>query len=250
MVVMLNTVVQMHGCGGAAPSWFEANPELTSYADQLGFVLIYAGTPNQMNCWDVHSPDSLTHGQGGDALGITNMVNYALTEYNGDPERVYAMGSSSGAMMTNVLAGSYPDVFEAGSAYSGTAHACSAGSPGSTPMERNQTCAQGLEHTPDEWANFVYNSYPGYEGPRPRMQIWHGNADTLVVPQCGVESVKQWSAVHGVELSEEVVGEPSAEYTKMVYGDGSKLVAYFGEGVGHTAPVNAELTLRFFGLIG
>ena len=81
------------------------------------------------------------------------------------------------------------------------------------------------------------------------MQIWHGNADTLVVPQCASEAVKQWSAVHGVELTEEVPGEPSAEYTKMVYGNGSQLVAYFGEGVGHTAPVNAELTLRFFGLL-
>lgn len=239
----------MHGCGGSATSWFQANPELTSYADQLGFILIYAGTPNQMNCWDVHNPDSLTNGQGGDALGIVNMVNYALEEYGGDRERVYAMGSSSGAMMTNVLAGSYPDVFEAGSAYSGTAHACFAGAEGATPISPNQTCAQGLEHTPEEWASFVHNSYPGYEGRRTRMQIWHGNADFLVRPACATEAVKQWSAVLGVELAEEVAGVPSAEYTQMVYGDGTQLTAYFGEGVGHTAPVNAEYTLRFFGLL-
>lgn len=76
------------------------------------------------NCWDVHNPASLTHGQGGDALGIVSMVNYALNQYNGDRNRVYAMGFSSGGMMTNVLAGSYPDVFEAGAAYSGVPHAC------------------------------------------------------------------------------------------------------------------------------
>jgi acetylxylan esterase len=72
------------------------------------------------------------------------------------------MGTSSGAMMTNVLAGTYPEVFEAGAAYSGTAHACSAGSLSATPMSPNQTCAQGLEHTPEEWGSFVRNSYPGY----------------------------------------------------------------------------------------
>ena len=202
-----------------------------------------------MNCWDVHNPDSLTHGAGGDALAVVNMVNYALSEYSADPERVYVMGSSSGAMMTNLLAGTYPDVFEAGSAYSGVAHACFAGAPGATPMSANQTCAQGLEHTPEEWANFVYNSYPGYEGRRPRMQIWHGNADSLVRPACAVQAVKQWSAVLGLELSEEVKGVPSAQYTQSIYGDGTQLQAYFGDGVGHTAPVNADFTLRFFGLL-
>lgn len=177
------------------------------------------------------------------------MVNYALSEYGGDPERVYVMGSSSGAMMTNVMAGSYPDVFEAGSAYSGTAHACFAGAAGATPMAPNQTCAQGLAHTPEEWASFVYNSYPEYEGRRPRMQIWHGNSDFLVRPECAVEAVKQWSAVLGVEITSENPGVPSAAFTETIFGDGTQLAAYFGDGVGHTAPVNAEYTLRFFGLL-
>lgn len=52
------------------------------------------------------------------------MVNYTIDRYGADRERVYVMGFSSGGMMTNVLAGSYPEVFEAGAAYSGTAHAC------------------------------------------------------------------------------------------------------------------------------
>lgn len=69
----------------------------------------------------MQNPASLTHGQGGDALGIVNMVKYTLDKYKGDKDKVYVMGSSSGGMMTNVLAGSYPDVFEAGAAYSGTA---------------------------------------------------------------------------------------------------------------------------------
>lgn len=201
------------------------------------------------NCWDVQNKDSLTHGAGGDAAGIVSMVNYTLQKYNGDPAKVFVMGSSSGAMMTNVLAGSYPDVFEAGAAYSGVAHACFAGAPSATPFSPNQTCAQGLQHTPEEWGNFVRNSYRGYEGRRPRIQIYHGLADTLVRPQCGYEALKQWSDVLGVSLSKNVTGVPSSGYTQMIYGDGTKLQGFFGQGVGHTAPVQEELMLKFFNII-
>lgn len=239
---------QLHPCGGNARQWFSGT-RLPSYADQNGFILIYAGTPNQSNCWDVQNPASLTHGQGGDAKGIVAMVNYTLNRYNGNKDKVYVMGSSSGAMMTNVMAGSYPDVFEAGAAYSGTAHACFAGAAGATPFSPNQTCAQGLTHTPQQWGDFVRNSYPGYTGRRPRMQIWHGNADFLVRPACAHEALKQWSNVLDVTVSRNVTGVPSAQYTQVIYGDGSKLQGFFGNGVGHTAPVNEDLMLRFFGLI-
>ena len=52
------------------------------------------------------------------------MVSYAVENYGGDADRVYATGSSSGAMMTNVLAGAYPNVIKAGSVYSGVLDGC------------------------------------------------------------------------------------------------------------------------------
>ncbi len=198
------------------------------------------------NCWDVQSADSLTHGQGGDALGIVNMVKYTLDKYSGDATKVYVMGSSSGAMMTNVLAGSYPDIFEAGAAFSGIAFACSAGAPSATPTSANQTCAQGLTHTAEEWGALVHNAYPGYTGRRPRMMIFHGLADTLVKPQCAIETLKQWSYVLDVPWSKNVTGIPSSAYTQEIYGNGTKLQGFFGVGVGHTAPVNEDSMLKFF----
>ncbi|KAL2074984.1 hypothetical protein VTL71DRAFT_8764 [Oculimacula yallundae] len=241
-------IVALHPCGGSATQWFSGT-KIAPYADKGGFILIYAGTPNMQNCWDVQSPGSLTHGQGGDALGIISMVNYTLNKYSGDATKVYVMGSSSGAMMTNVMAGSYPDVFEAGAAYSGVAHACFAGAPGATPSSSNQTCAQGLTHTPEQWGAFVRNSYPGYNGRRPRMMIVHGLADGLVKPQCAREALKQWSNILNVTLTKTSTGIPSASYSKETYGDGTKLQGFFGTGVGHTAPVNEDLMLKFFGLI-
>lgn len=181
------------------------------------------------------------------------MITYTLKKYNGDPSKVFIMGGSSGAMMTNVMVGSYPDVFAAGASYSGVAFGCFAGSTTPpTPTGANQTCAQGLTHTPAEWAQFVYNAFPGYKGPRPRFLVAHGLADTLVLPQCGYEQLKQWSTVLGVTNTKNITGaqvEQGSQYTQMVYGDTNKLVGYFGQGVGHIAPPVETVLLKFFGLM-
>ncbi len=67
---------------------------------------------------------ALTHNGGGDSQTIVNMVKYAAEHYGGDLNRTYVTGTSSGAMMTNVLVGAYPDVFKAGSVYSGVPDGC------------------------------------------------------------------------------------------------------------------------------
>ncbi|KAM7200316.1 Alpha/Beta hydrolase fold [Naviculisporaceae sp. PSN 640] len=243
-------VVALHPCGGSAQQFYSSF-NLPSFADSNGFIAIYPQTTAYSNCWDVQNPGSLTHGGSGDATGIISMVNWALTNYNADKSKVYVMGASSGAMMTNVMVGSYPDVFDAGAAYSGTAFACFYGSNSQpTPMGSNQTCAQGLQHTPQQWAQYVYNAYPGYSGKRPRMQVIHGLGDTLVRPQCGYEQLKQWSAVLGLtNTNNRTNSAMGSQYTEINYGDGTQLVGYFGQGVGHYAPPNAQVMLRFFGLI-
>ncbi|KAK7992178.1 alpha/beta-hydrolase [Apiospora saccharicola] len=242
-------VVALHPCGGSGQQWFSGTRPTVQYADQLGFILIYPSTPHMSNCWDVQNAASLTHGAGGDATSIVQMVNYTLTKYSGDAERVYVFGSSSGGMMTNVIAGTYPEVFAAGSATSGTAFACFAGAPSATPFSPNQTCAQGLQHTPADWGKFVRNAYPGYTGKRPRMMIWHGTADGLVRPQCALEALKQWSDVLGVPDMKTVANVPASPYTQYLYGDGSKVVGYMGQGLGHMPAINDKVMLTFFGLL-
>ncbi|KAK2787845.1 Feruloyl esterase B [Onygenales sp. PD_12] len=240
-------IVALHPCGGTASQWF-GGTSLPQYADQLGFVLIYPETPNMSNCWGVHDAGSLTHDGGGDSLAVISMVNYAVEKHTADTTKIYVMGFSSGGMMTNVLAGAYPDVFEAGSANSGTAFACFAGAESATPMSPNQTCAQAqIQHSPEEWGSFVYNAYPDYSGKRPRMMIWHGEADGLVRPDCARQALDQWSNVLGVSLTSEQPGVPSGQFTNVVYGDGSQLQGFFGSGMGHAAIADIPLMLNFFG---
>src|ERR1700759_28121 len=95
-----------------------------SMAEQKGIILIYPETTMDSRCWDCSSEKTLRHDGGGDSHSIANMVRYVIKKYNADPTRVYATGLSSGAMMTNVLMATYPDLFAGGAAFSGVAAGC------------------------------------------------------------------------------------------------------------------------------
>ena len=178
------------------------------------------------------------------------MVKYAISEYNADPSKVFAMGSSSGAMMSQVLAAAYPDVFSAVSAYSGLPYGCLRGSPGSSPFTADPACSEGkVRKSGSEWAAEVRSAWPGYNGSYPRVQIWHGTADQVLDPQNLQEEIKQWTTVFGVQSTEKRTDDPLDGYTRSIYGDGAQFESYLAEGVGHVVPTQVQETLRWFGLV-
>jgi acetylxylan esterase len=151
-------LVNPHWCTGTAQAVFTGT-QLATLADTYGYIMIFPEAPRSGKCWDVSSPGTLTHNGGGDSQGIVSMVKWTLNKYNGNPNRVFSMGTSSGAMMTNVLLGSYPDVFAAGSAWAGVPFGCFAGSG---IAEWNSACAQGqVIKTGAEWKAIVQAAYPG-----------------------------------------------------------------------------------------
>lgn len=164
--------------------------------------MIFPNSPNTADsCWDVSSTATLTHNGGGDSLGIVSMVKYVLANYNADPNRVFSMGTSSGAMMTNVLLGAYPDIFAAGSAWAGVPFGCFADPAGGVDVW-NSACATGtVIKTGAQWAAIVSAAYPGYTGYRPKMQVFHGTADTTLYPQNLQEEIKEWTSVLGLPSS-------------------------------------------------
>ncbi|KAM0818216.1 putative Carbohydrate esterase family 1 protein, partial [Seiridium cardinale] len=151
-------------------------------ADQKGFIVIYLESPCSGTCWDVSSKSALTHNGGGDSNSIANMVTYALNQYKGDSTKVFVTESSSGAMMTNVMAATYPEMFAAGIVYSGVPAGCFVSSSGGVDAWNN-TCAQDQARaTSAAWAQVVKDMYPGCNGTRPKMQIYHGSADGTLLP--------------------------------------------------------------------
>ena len=221
----------------------------TQLADKYGYIAIYPTSPHDGNCWDVASNKSLTHDGEGDSNGLANMLQYTVSTYNANPKKLFVTGSSSGAMMTNVMAAVYPDLIAAGSGYSGVAAGCLAGSPGSSPTSANPACADGqIIKTSQQWVAQVKAMYPGYNGTYPRMQVWHGTADELVFyPNLG-EEIKEWEGLLGVSWVKNNTNTPQPGYTQMVYGDGTLFTAYSAVGVGHTVPVHEDLDLKWFGI--
>ncbi len=241
-------LVAVHYCSGSGPAYYSGT-QYASLADRYGYIVIYPSVTRSSLCWDVSSPAALRRGGGSDPVGIMSMVSYVQQRYNTDPAKVFVTGTSSGAMMTNVLLGIYPDVFKAGASFAGVPFACFATTNGS---EWNSECSNGqLLRTPQQWGDLVRNAYPGYTGARPRMQIWHGTNDEILrYPNFG-EQVKQWTNVHGLSQTPSFTDTPQSGYTRTRYGGTGGMApveAISMQGVSHNLPVDAAQVLRFFGL--
>ncbi|KOX09906.1 extracellular catalytic domain type 1 short-chain-length polyhydroxyalkanoate depolymerase [Micromonospora profundi] len=243
-------LLALHYCTGTGPA-FHSGTQYASLADRYGFIVIYPSATRSSKCWDVASPQALRRGGGSDPVGLMSMVDYVRQRYAADPARIFVTGTSSGAMMTNVMLGDYPDVFAAGASFAGVPFGCFA-TGGSS--EWNSECANGqLIRTPQQWGDLVRGAYPGYTGPRPRMQIWHGtNDETLRYPNFG-EQVKQWTNVHGLSQTPTYTDSPQSGYTRTRYGSSGPMApveAISMQGVSHNLPVDAAQVIRFFGLDG
>jgi len=241
-------LVVLHYCSGSASAMFTGTG-FKGEADKYGFVVIYAETSASDGCWDVHSTQSLGHNTGGDSNSVVNMVKYAVTQYAANPQRVYATGTSSGAMMTNVLLGAYPEVFQGGAIFAGVPYGCFAGTSG-----WNSDCADGnIVKTGAAWGDLVRAANPGYSGYRPRVQIWHGTADDTLDYKNFGEEIKQWTNVLGVSEtpSSTETNQPQSGYTRTRYKDANgiaRVEAVSEAGQPHSLVVPADQVSKFFGL--
>jgi poly(hydroxyalkanoate) depolymerase family esterase len=247
-------VVAMHGCGGSGPG-FAQSSEFISLADRHGFILIFPTATKQTamgNCFDVWSSQSKTRGGGSDPASIVSMVDYAEQNHGGDPQRVYATGSSSGGMETNALLAVYPDVFAAGAVFMGVPFSCFANEADFPPW--TSQCVNGSkDQTPQQWGDAVRQAYPGYSGPRPRVQLWHGDADPLVPYQLLAEEADQWTDVHGLSRTPTSTDQPRPGWNRQNFAaqDGTVPVeAITAQGAGHSLPMSgmAAEAIAFFGL--
>jgi poly(hydroxyalkanoate) depolymerase family esterase len=249
-------VVAMHGCGGSGPGFFSGS-EFASLADRYGFIVIYPSAQQQAgfgNCFDTWSDAAKRRGGGSDPVSIVSMVTYAQQNYGGDPNRVFATGSSSGGMMTNHMLALYPDVFTAGAAFMGVPFNCFANAA-DYPPGASRCTGGSMNRTPQEWGDAVRQAFPGYTGPRPRIQLWHGTADTLVPYSLLQEEIEQWTNVFGLSQTPTSTDTPQPNWNRRRYADTAGTVqveAYSIQGAGHSLPSGgmAASAIAFFGLTG
>jgi acetylxylan esterase len=203
----------------------------------------------------VSSKASLSHDGGGDSNAIANMIKYAITQYKIDPAKVFVTGGSSGGklyifrrvarerltvrmagMMSNVLAATYPDLISAVSLYSGVPAGCFVSSSGQAAAWNN-TCSGGQSTaSAQKWGDVVRAMYPGYNGTRPRMQFWHGSADTTLSPNNYKETVKQWTNVFGVSETPTSSKPDTPEKNYRTDDFGPNVQGIWAQGVGELLP--------------
>ncbi|GFJ81122.1 hypothetical protein Phou_053020 [Phytohabitans houttuyneae] len=142
-------VVAMHGCGGSGPGFYSGS-EFASLADRYGYVVIYPSAMQEAGfgrCFDTWSAASKRRGGGSDPVSIASMVGYVQRTYGGDPNRVYATGSSSGGMMTQHMLAVYPDLFKAGASFMGVPFNCFANAA-DYPPGASQCTGGRMDRTP------------------------------------------------------------------------------------------------------
>ncbi|WP_307820201.1 extracellular catalytic domain type 1 short-chain-length polyhydroxyalkanoate depolymerase, partial [Microbispora amethystogenes] len=245
-------LVLVHYCSGSASGIFNGNGhDYVTAADRYGYIIVVPEATRSGSCFDVSTPAALRRDGGSDSTGIMAMVNYTRQRYNVDPGRIVVSGFSSGAMMTNVLAAEYPDVFSAASAFSGVPAGCFATNDGSL---WNGQCSGGqITKTAQQWGDQARAMYPGYTGRYPRMQLWHGTTDTTLHYNNFGEEIKQWTNLNGLSQTPAFTDHPQSSWTRTRYGNTGTQATVEGisiSGVGHQLPMSGQLAyaISFLGL--
>lgn len=186
-------VVVLHGCTQTARS-YDRGTGWSTLADRHGFAVLYPEqrrANNPLRCFNWFRAEDHVR-DGGEAESIRAMVATMIAGHGIDPKRVFVTGLSAGGAMTSVLLATHPDVFAGGAILSAVPYRAAQGL-----QEAFDVIFQGKSLPAEEWAAKVHAASP-HQGPWPRVQVWHGDADATVKPINQAEIIKQWAAVHGL----------------------------------------------------
>jgi poly(hydroxyalkanoate) depolymerase family esterase len=189
-------IVLLHGCGQDAAT-FAVDAGWTGLADRQGLPLLLPEQQeanNQQRCFQWFEPEETWRGHG-EVSSVAAMVSAAVGRFGSDRGRLFVAGLSAGGAMAAALLVAYPDLFAAGAAFAGLP----VGTTGSMVQALARMAHGGPHLSREEWVEHARPlAPPGCSGPWPRLSIWHGDADQIVVPENGRNLATQWRALHGL----------------------------------------------------
>jgi len=228
-------VVVLHGCTQDA-AVYDQGAGWSRLADRHGFILLFpeqSRANNPMLCFNWFAVGDSQRGMG-EAASIANMIAAMKKAYAIDAGQVFVTGLSAGGAMAGVMLACYPELFAAGAIIAGVAYGCASGAA------QAFDCMGGRAR--DDAAELgarVRRASP-HRGPWPRIQVWHGSADTIVAPGNGEAIVLQWAHVHGLaprpDREDRVGGYPRRTWTGA--GGRALIEQYVITGMAHGIPLD------------
>lgn len=186
-------VVVLHGCTQTAAG-YDRGAGWSTLADRFGFAVLLPEQKRENNpnaCFSWFEPGDTTRGSG-EAASIRQMIDRIVADHGLDRDRVYVTGLSAGGVMASVMLATYPEIFAGGAIVAGLPYGAAR-----SMAEAFDAMFKPQSRAPREWGDRVRAASP-HAGPWPRVSVWHGDADTTVVPRNADETIKQWLDVHGV----------------------------------------------------
>jgi poly(hydroxyalkanoate) depolymerase family esterase len=116
----LALVVMLHGCT-QNPEDFAVGTKMNALAEEFGLIVAYPHQPRMANangCWNWFDRRHQNRGSG-EPANLAGLAQALAKEFDVRRDRVFAAGLSAGGAMAEILAVTYPDVFDAVGIHSG-----------------------------------------------------------------------------------------------------------------------------------
>jgi len=243
----LPLLVMLHGCT-QTPDDFAAGTRMNLLAEEHGLAVVYPAQSDAANaslCWNWFNAGNQARDRGEAAL-IAGIARAAMAEVAVANGRVYVAGLSAGGAAAAIMAAAYPDLFAAAAVHSGLPVGAAR-----TMTNAFSAMKKGAGTTPKAGSGVP-------------MIVFHGDADSTVVPVNGVQVIDQ--ALAGDPLETRVEHGTSAagvRFTRTIHalaGGSPRHEHWLVHGLGHawsggsadgsyTAPQGPDASremLRFF----
>jgi feruloyl esterase len=233
-------VVMLHGCSQGA----KGAADVTGWnelADEYGFYVLYPQqhVPNNpTHCFNWFKKNEIERGKG-ECESIRQMTEYMIQKFALDTARVFVTGLSAGAAMAVVMIATQPAMYKAAAIFAGGPY-----KPGSNIFNSSGTMVWGVNKTPEEWKELVWQQNPAFKGKYPRVLIFHGEKDKIVNVKNADQIVKQWTCLHKTDTIPDDVESPylsAQDLTRIAYKDDNAnevVVFYRFKNMGHDVPVD------------